>query len=81
MPQVTSFTAEQIGEEIILKMEVTEGESVWTGIKPVPADADLKVEADILAAEILEANTTPEVPAAQPDPVPVDVSGIVVEIK
>lgn len=81
MATVQNFSAEQIGEDILLSMEVVEGENVWPGRKAVPAGSDLKVEADTLAKEIVEANATPEVPAAQPDPVPVDVSGIVVEIK
>ena len=58
---VQNFTAEQVGEEILLSMEVVSGENVWTGAKAVAADADLKVEADILAAEIVEANTVVEV--------------------
>jgi hypothetical protein len=77
---VQNFTGEQIGEEILLSMEVVSGENVWPGAKAVAADADLKVEADILAAEIVEANTVVEV-VAEVVKTPVDVSKIVVEVK
>jgi len=77
---VQNFTAEQIGEDILLSMEVVSGESVWPGRKAVPVGSDLKIEADILAAEIVEANKPVEevTPIA---PVAVDVSKIVVEVK
>lgn len=77
---VTKFEAEKVGEYIILKMEVTSGENVWPGSKAVPADADLKIEADILAAEIVDANKPAEV-VAPVAPEAVDVSGITVEVK
>lgn len=78
--QVTKFEAEKVGEEILLTMEVTDGEKVMPGAKAVPADSDLKVEADILAAEIVDANKPAEV-VAPVAPEAVDVSKIVVEVK
>jgi hypothetical protein len=78
--QVTKFEANQVDENIILSMEVTDGDNVWPGDKSVPVGSDLKVEGDILAAEIVDANT-PKPPVAEVVPVPVDVSKIVVEVK
>ena len=78
--QVTKFEAEKVGEEIILSMEVTDGEKVWPGRKCVPSDADLKVEADILAAEIIDAHKPVE-PVAEVKAEAVDVSKVVVEVK
>lgn len=77
---VTKFEAEKVGEEIILKMEVTDGDKIFPGLKCVPADADIKIEADILAAEIVSANTPAE-EEVKATPEAVDVSGITVEVK
>lgn len=80
MHTVTKFEAEKVGEEILLSMEVTSGDNVWPGRKVVAADADLKVEADILAAEIVDASTA-NVSNPAPVSTPIDVSKITVEIK
>lgn len=80
MHTVTKFEAEKVGEEILLSMEVTDGDNVWPGRKAVPVGSDLKVEADKLAAEIVESNQPQEIPLA-PSPTPIDVSGIIVELK
>lgn len=80
MHTVTHFEANKVGEYILLDMKVADGETVLPGAKSVAIDADLKVEADILAAEIIDAYAAK---AANVVPVatPVDVSKIVVEIK
>ena len=80
MPTVQNFSAEQIGDNIILRMEVVDGENVWPGAKGVLVGSDLKIEADILAAEIVEANTVVEV-VQEVVKTPVDVSKVTVEVK
>jgi len=79
MATVNSFTAEQLGDDVVLDISLTEGENTWTGRKVVAVGSDLKVEGDALAAEIIEANT-PVAPEVPPTPVPLDVSGIVLEV-
>ncbi len=79
MPTIKSFSAERVEDVIILHMEVEDGDNVWPGSKGVSADADLKVEAEILAKEIIVANT-PVQEVSAPEPVPVDVSQISITI-
>lgn len=79
MATVQNFTAEQVGEEILLSLEVVDGDNVWPGRKAVALDADLKAEGEKLAQEVIDANTV-VAPEPAPEPVPVDVSGIVLSI-
>ena len=74
--EITNFTAEKYEDYIRLYMEV----DGVPGAKAVPLDADLKVEGEKLAQEIIEGNT-PQPEEKVVEPVPVDVSNIVLEIK
>ena len=80
MAEVTKFEAEKIGDNVIMRMEVTSGGNVWPGAKAVPVGSNLQIEGEILAKEIIDANA-PKVVAPEPEATPVDVSNINIEIK
>lgn len=73
MPEITFDSAVQLESEILITVTVDGVQAR----KCVPLDSDLKSEAEKLVAEVL-APVEEEKP--QPKPIPVDVSGIVLEV-
>lgn len=69
-------SAEKYTKGIIITVKL----DAFTGSKVVPIDADLKVEGDILVAEIMEAYNPKPVPKPE-EPVLLDVSKIILEVK